>query len=97
MRRTYTVRSDSLEEPSVPLSAANISSFLYGTTDDAGVAVTARTALGYAPLYQAVSMISGDEANCPRESISEPIAGGSSTINTWSIRESISMAWQIRR
>ncbi len=47
MRRTYTVRSDSLEDPSVPLSAANISNFLYGVTDDAGVAVTARTALGY--------------------------------------------------
>lgn len=66
MRRTYTVRSDSLEDPSVPLSAANISNFLHGTTDDAGVAVTARTALGYAPLYQAVSMISGDEAKLPK-------------------------------
>ncbi len=58
----------SLEDPSVPLSAANLEMFgsqgSY-TAGDAGVAVNMKSVLGYAPLHQAVSMISGDVAKLP--------------------------------
>ncbi len=57
----------SLENPSVPLSAANLRDFGIegGVASDAGVSVNARSVLGYAPLYQAVSQISGDVAKLP--------------------------------
>jgi HK97 family phage portal protein len=53
--------SRSIENPSVPLSAATLEDFATGSVgSSAGMDVTPRTALGYAPLYQAVDMISGD-------------------------------------
>jgi HK97 family phage portal protein len=55
----------SLEDPSVPLSAASLSDLGQSASYDAGVAVTVKTALGYAPLYQAVNMIGGDVAKMP--------------------------------
>lgn len=66
IKSTPEARSGSLENPSVPLSAATIADLGGGSAGmDAGVSVTPYTALGYAPVYQAVSMISGDCAKMP--------------------------------
>lgn len=59
-------RSGSIENPSVPLSAATIEDFSTGSVSaDGGPSISPYRALGYSPLYQAVSMISGDCAKMP--------------------------------
>jgi HK97 family phage portal protein len=57
----------SIEDPNTPLTWANLNEAFglgYDTTV-APVTVNQRTALGYAALYQAVSMVSGDSAKLP--------------------------------
>jgi HK97 family phage portal protein len=59
-------RSGSLENPSVPLSSATLQELGVGSVgNEAGIDLTTYKALGYAPLYQAVSQISGDCAKMP--------------------------------
>jgi HK97 family phage portal protein len=59
-------RSGSLENPDVPLSSATLADIGQGGSyESAGVQVNQRSALSYAPLFQAVSMISGDVAKLP--------------------------------
>jgi HK97 family phage portal protein len=57
----------SIEDPKTPLTWANLNeAFGLGSdTTATPVTVNQRTALGYAALYQAVSMVSGDSAKLP--------------------------------
>ena len=59
--------SRSIEDPNTPLTWANLNeAFGLGSdTTATPVTVNQRTALGYAALYQAVSMVSGDSAKLP--------------------------------
>jgi HK97 family phage portal protein len=56
----------SLENPDTPLDWANLQQ-AFGTYSDgiSPISINPRTALGYAPLYQVTSMISGDCAKLP--------------------------------
>ncbi len=59
--------SRSLEDPNTPFTFHNLQE-AFGTSsnhDQAPVTINQRTALGYAPLFQATSMISGDCAKLP--------------------------------
>ena len=58
-------RATILDNPSLSLSDPRIWSDLYGGSTDSGVSVTPYKALSYAPVWQAVSMISGDVARLP--------------------------------
>ena len=55
----------SVENPSIPLSASNISSVLGGRTVDAGVDVSERSSLEMAAVWRAVSLIAGTAASLP--------------------------------
>lgn len=59
--------SRSIEDPNTPLTWANLNeAFGLGSDNTATpVTVNQRTALGYAALYQAVAMVSGDSAKLP--------------------------------
>ena len=58
--------SRSLEDPNTPLTFANLhEAFGTSNSDVAPVTINQRTALGYAALFQAVSMVSGDSAKLP--------------------------------
>ena len=56
----------SLEDPNTPLTFANLhEAFGTSNSDHTPVVINQRTALGYAPLFQVTSMISGDCAKLP--------------------------------
>jgi HK97 family phage portal protein len=64
--RTLRSLARSLEDPSQPISADALRDEAESSyTTDAGQNVSAAKMLGYAPLHQAVSMISGDVAKLP--------------------------------
>ncbi len=66
VRRAAEWVSRSLEDPAQPVTADILASEATGSyTGDTGSTVTASKVLGYAPLNQAVSMISGDCAKLP--------------------------------
>lgn len=58
-------RATPLDNPNTPLNDPRIWGDVYGWQSDSGVNVTPKTALTYAPVWQAVSMISGDVARLP--------------------------------
>jgi HK97 family phage portal protein len=59
--------TDSFENPSVPLTDPRAWEMLMhsGGPTDSGVSVNDRTAMGYPPLWRAISLISGDVAKLP--------------------------------
>ena len=62
-------KRNNLQNPSVPVSAANILEQLGigGQSSAAGTRVTERKALTLSPVWQCVNMISGDVAKLPLE------------------------------
>lgn len=64
--QTIEARSGSLENPSVPLSALTLESWLgVRSSTDAGEHVDHHRALTYSPIWQGVHLISGDVAKLP--------------------------------
>lgn len=66
--RSSSYWGDSLENPAIPITPTALSQCTSGGPEAAGVRVTEWRALGYTPLYQAVSMISGDATKIPIKS-----------------------------
>lgn len=56
-----------LDRPNIPLTDAGVWDDVYGAggKSQSGISVTPKSALSYAPVWQAVSMISGDVARLP--------------------------------
>lgn len=65
----------SLEDPSFPITPAALSQVAITGGEAAGVRVNEWKALGYTPLYQAVSMISGDATKLPIKAYRKDRAG----------------------
>ena len=60
------VNASPLENPSISLRDPQVYQSIFGGGEsDAGVSVTPTTALGYAPLWRAINLVSGDVAKLP--------------------------------
>lgn len=68
-------RWDNLENPAFPITPTALSQASITGGESAGVRVTEWKALGYTPLYQAVSMISGDATKLPIKAYRKDRAG----------------------
>jgi len=68
LTKLFSIRSQqrSINNPAIPLSGDNVLEYLGGESEtDSGIRIGARSSLNYPPVWQAVSMISGDIAKLP--------------------------------
>ncbi len=60
------IDANPLENPSISLRDPVVWASIFGGGEtDAGVSVTPRTAMGYPPLWRAISLVAGDVAKMP--------------------------------